>query len=409
MSKIVIFGAGNIGRSLVGQLFSQAGYEVVFIDVLKWLVDALNKERKYRIEIRDVNPKVIWVNNVRAVHAADVEKASLEVATADIAATAVGPNNLESIYPIIAKGLIERLRLGKGPLDIIICENIRNSSQIFRNGLLRHLPKDYPLESMVGLVETSIGKMVPIMTEEQKRRDPLLIFAEAYNKIIADKKAFKLGAPKIEGIEPKDNMAAYVDRKLFVHNMGHAATAYLGYITDPEMKYIWQAIENEHIRCAVKSAMWESGESLIREYPGEFNKRNMGEYIDDLIRRFDNRFLGDTIYRVGRDLPRKLSRNDRLIGALLLDQKNSVPAPCTTIATAAAMFFRAKDEKGGLYFKDKIFAEEIYPHGIDYILEQICGLDPRKDQSLFQRIKETYRMIDADPKNWVDVIKTPRK
>jgi len=404
MSKIVIFGAGNIGRSLVGQLFSQAGYEVVFIDVLKWLVDALNKERKYRIEIRDVNPKVIWVNNVRAVHAADIEKASLEIATADIAATAVGPNNLESIYPIIAKGLIERLRLGKGPLDIIICENIRNSSQIFRNGLSKHLPKDYPLESMVGLVETSIGKMVPIMTEEQKKRDPLLLFAEAYNKIIVDKRAFKLGAPKIEGIEPKDNMAAYVDRKLFIHNMGHAATAYLGYITDPEMKYIWQAIENEHIRRAVKSAMWESGESLIREYPEEFNKQNMREYIDDLIRRFGNRFLGDTIYRVGRDLPRKLSRNDRLIGALLLDQKISIPAPCTTIATAAAMFFRARDEKGNLYFKDKIFAEEIYPRGIDYILKHVCGLDPKKDHSLFQRIKETYRMIDADSKNWISII-----
>jgi len=400
MSKIVIFGAGKIGRSVVGQLFSQAGYEVVFIDVLKWLVDALNKKRKYRIEIRDVNPKVLWVDNVRAVHASDVEKASVELATADIAATAVGPNNLESVYPIIAKGLIERLRLGKGPLDIIICENLRNASQIFRNGLLKHLPKDYPFKLMVGLIETSIGKMVPIMTEEQKRRDPLLIFAEAYNEIIVDKKAFKLEVPKIEGIEPKDNMKAYVDRKLLVHNMGHAATAYLGYITDPEMKYIWQAIENEHIRSAVQRAMWESGESLIREYPGEFSKQNMKEYIEDLIKRFDNRFLGDTIYRVGRDLPRKLSRNDRLIGALLLDQKNSVPAPCTTIATAAAMFFRAKDEKGSLYFKDKIFVEEIYPRGIDHILEHVCGLDPKRDKSLFQRIKEAYHLIEANPENW---------
>ena len=409
MSKIVIFGAGNIGRSLVGQIFSKAGYEVVFIDVLKWLVDLLNKKKGYRIEVKDVNPETIWVDNIRAVHAADVEKASLEVSTADIVATAVGPNNLESIYPIIARGLVKRLKSEKRPLDIIICENIRNSSRIFRDGLSKYLPEDYPLDSMVGLVETSIGKMVPIMTEEQKKKDPLLIFAEAYNKIIVDRKAFKLGVPKIEGIEPKDNMAAYVDRKLFIHNMGHAATAYLGYITDPEMKYIWQAIENKHIRSTVKSAMWESGESLIREYPKEFNRQNMEEYIDDLIRRFDNKFLGDTLYRVGRDLPRKLSRNDRLIGALLLDQKNSVSAPCTTIAAAAAMFFRAKDEKGNLYVKDKIFAEEIYPRGIDYILEQVCGLDPKKDRIVFQEIKETYQVIEADPKNWMDAIKSLRK
>jgi len=397
MKKIVVFGAGNIGRSLVGQIFSQAGYEVVFIDVVKQLIEALNKERKYRIEVKDVNPRTIIVNNVRAVNAADIEKVSIEVATADIAATAVGPNNLKNIYPLIAKGLIKRLKMRKGPLDIIICENIRNASRIFREGLLKHLPEDYPLDSTVGLIETSIGKMVPIMPEEVRRKDPLLLYAEAYNKIIADKKAFKGEIPEIEGLEPKDNMKAYVDRKLFIHNMGHAVTAYLGYITNPEMKYIWQAIENDPIRDTVEHAMWESGKSLIKEYPEEFNEQNIKQYIDDLIRRFDNRFLGDTLYRVGRDLPRKLSRNDRLIGALLLDQKNGVPAPCTTVGTAAAMFFRAKDEKGNLYFKDKLFADEIYPRGIDYILKEVCGLDPVKDRSLFRKIKEAYHQIEANP------------
>lgn len=28
-------------------------------------------------------------------------------------------------------------------------------------------------------------------------------------------------------------MTAYVDRKLFVHNLGHAAVSYLGYQYDP--------------------------------------------------------------------------------------------------------------------------------------------------------------------------------
>ena len=31
--KIVIFGAGKIGRSFIGQLFGCGGYKVVFIDV----------------------------------------------------------------------------------------------------------------------------------------------------------------------------------------------------------------------------------------------------------------------------------------------------------------------------------------------------------------------------------------
>ncbi|RJS74395.1 hypothetical protein CW712_06595, partial [Candidatus Bathyarchaeota archaeon] len=37
-------------------------------------------------------------------------------------------------------------------------------------------------------------------------------------------------------------MTAHVDRKLFIHNLRHAATAYLGYLTDPGLKYVWEAI-----------------------------------------------------------------------------------------------------------------------------------------------------------------------
>lgn len=33
INKIVIFGAGSIGRSLIAQLFARAGYEIVFVDI----------------------------------------------------------------------------------------------------------------------------------------------------------------------------------------------------------------------------------------------------------------------------------------------------------------------------------------------------------------------------------------
>lgn len=31
--KIVIFGAGKIGRSFIGQLFGRSGYKILFVDV----------------------------------------------------------------------------------------------------------------------------------------------------------------------------------------------------------------------------------------------------------------------------------------------------------------------------------------------------------------------------------------
>jgi len=404
MKKIVVFGAGNIGRSLVGQLFSKAGYEVVFVDVDNEIVHALNKHKTYTIEVKDKNPETICVENVRAVHLKDSQKVVNEIVSADIISTAVGVNNLQSVYPHIAQGLTKRTKLRKGPIDIIICENIKDSSSVFSEGLTRYLPKKYHLDSMAGLVEACIGKMVPIMSEMDRRKDPLLVYAEAYNTIILDAKGFKCGVPKVDGIEPKKNITAFVDRKLFIHNMGHAATAYLGYLTDPNMKYIWEAIGNKQIHESVEEAMCESGEALIIEYADEFNNENIHEHIKNLIERFSNKSLEDTIFRVGRDIPRKLSRNDRLIGALLLDEKHSVPAPFTTIIIPAAMLFRGKDDEGKLDPRDDVFANEVFPLGIDRILREICGLDNKKEASLISNIKKAYEKIINEPKNWTNAV-----
>jgi len=120
MKKIVVFGAGNIGRSLVGQLFSKAGYEVVFVDVDNTIVQALNERKAYTIEVKDKRPESVRVENVRAVNLNDSEGVVDEIVSADLLSTAVGVNNLQGVYPSITKGLMKRAELGKSPVDIII-------------------------------------------------------------------------------------------------------------------------------------------------------------------------------------------------------------------------------------------------------------------------------------------------
>ncbi len=184
-------------------------------------------------------------------------------------ATAVGANTLTYIYEIIAEGIKKR----RNPLNIIICENLRYMSRIFRENLLTYLPEGFPVDERVGLVETTIGKMVPIMPEEIRNKDPLLVWAEAYNTLYVAKDGFIGEIPNIEGIVPRENFNAYVDQKLFIHNLGHAITAYLGYLVDPQNKYIWNAINNEVVQGVVEAAMWESGHALIYEYPSEFDEK----------------------------------------------------------------------------------------------------------------------------------------
>ncbi len=393
--KLVQIGAGNIGRSFIGQLFSRGGYEVVFVDVDPAIVAALNERRSYRVEIKDREPETIWVRNVRGVDGRDREACAEELAGADIAATAVGPGALPHVYPTLALGLQRRRDRGAGPLDIIIAENLRDAAEHFRRGLAEHLPPGFPLDEAAGLVETSIGKMVPIMSDADRAADPLLVFAEAYNTLILDAKAFRNPIPDVPGLEPQANMKAYVDRKLFVHNLGHALAAYFAHLEIPEAIYTYEAVEHEAVGPATRAGMWESGRALISAYPSEFDEENMGDHIEDLLRRFANRALGDTIYRVGRDVSRKLSPEDRVIGPLRLDAAEGVPAPYTALCAAAAMLFRATDEHGRLYPRDRDFAEQVYSQGPEHVLRSVCGLDEHDalDGGIFRAVLQAHDFI----------------
>jgi len=318
MSKIIIFGAGNIGRSFIGQLFSRSGYEVVFIDVIEQLIAALNKRGWYNVVIKGSSKEeIIKVTNVRGVLASDKDKVIKEVSSADIISSCVGTSALPGVIPLIAEGLLERYRRDKNlALDIIIALNMRNAAEYFKVELSKILGTGYPLDNLVGLVETSIGKMVPIMTDKDIKEDALQIFAEPYNTLILDKKAFKNPIPNVTGLAPKDNMKAWVDRKLFIHNLGHAAAAYVGYLYNNNFVYLYEALSVKKIYNQTKKIMQQAAEILMKEYPDEFTKKDLRDHINDLLGRFMNKTLGDTIYRVGRDLLRKLEPEDRLVGAI---------------------------------------------------------------------------------------------
>ncbi len=386
--KLVLFGAGKIGRSFIGQLFSRSGYEVVFVDINPSLIEALNKERSYKVFVRDTHPETIVVNNVRGVHGRDIEKVVAEIVSADILAVSVGKNGLRGIVPSLSLGLLEREKAYPGRmLDIILAENMRNAAQFLFEELKHALPDYYPLAQRVGLVETSIGKMVPLI-HDQHDDDLLSVYAEAYNTLIVDKKGFKNPIPSVLGMEAKENMSAWVDRKLFIHNFGHAAVAYMGYAYQPTLSFLWEVLEDDNIRLVAREAMRQSAAALQREHPGVFSKEALQEHIDDLLRRFSNRSLGDTVFRVGCDLYRKLSSDDRVVVPLMSAYNNGLPYERILDVLALGLRFKAVDIDGTMFPGDVGFHEELNEHGPLHVFERVCGFTPEVARLFLNQINE---------------------
>lgn len=250
---------------------------------------------------------------------------------------------------------------------------MRNADDYFSAALKRLLPADFPLNALVGLVETSIGKMVPIMTQKDLEDDPLQVFAEPYNSLIVSKKGFKNPVPDVPDLAPKDNIKAWVDRKLFIHNLGHATAAYLGFGKNPEWVYLNEALQDREVFQTTRATMLQSADILRALYPGEFTDDQLAAHIEDLLHRFQNKALGDTIFRVGCDLYRKLGPEDRLVAPIRAAVILNKPYDLIVNALKAAISFRALDENGNCHPADKQYFREA-EKGLAFVIKHICKL-----------------------------------
>jgi mannitol-1-phosphate 5-dehydrogenase len=387
---IVIFGAGKIGRSFIGQLFSRGGYKVVFVDVNMDLVARLNKERRYKVITKGGRDRRFIVKNVEAISFADTNKVADAVAGAGIMAVSVGKNALENVIPVIAAGLERRYRRDPGNmLDIIIAENMINAGDFMRRQLMRYLPSGYPLNQLVGLVETSIGKMVPLMTSAELEKDPLMIYAEPYNTLILDRKAFRMPVPGIKGLEPKDNIKAWIDRKACIHNLGHATAAYYGFYRHPNRIYMYEVLNDRAVLRFTREVMLQAADVLQVAYPGDFSMAELENHVDDLLSRFRNKALRDTVFRVGHDLTRKLDCSDRFMVAIHLARKVKKPYDMIAKAMSYGFSFRAEDEEGNMFPSDLRFLQALSENVESTLIEKL-HLDPEKDFSILEELKKLY-------------------
>ena len=376
----VMYGGGNIGRGFIGALLSQSGYRVTFVDVAEPVVKHLQEKGCYPVRyVSSQGHEDVLVENVTAVNGNDTEATADAIAACDIMATAVGARILKFIVPNIVAGLRKRWAAGDKPLNIIVCENLMDANLVLEGMIKEHLTEDEKakFDETVGLVEASIGRMVPVQTEEMKDGEPMRVCVERYGFLPTDKAAFKGGVPNIKNVVPFEPFDFYIKRKLYVHNMGHATCAYLGDLLG--LTYIYEAIDVADVRILVQNAMLESAMTLTKKYGVPMEE--ISAHITDLLHRFTNAALMDTCARVGGDPGRKLSPEDRLIGSATLALAQGI-TPAYIVVGAAAGLHRYINEAEGL---------EQGVSAAKQVLTEVCELDAEGE--LAQLILDMYQMI----------------
>jgi mannitol-1-phosphate/altronate dehydrogenase len=153
------------------------------------------------------------------------------------------------------------------------------------------------------------------------------------------------------------------------------------------MKYIWETCKDSSIKLITFKALLESSIALSIEH--NYPLKELIEHANDLIYRFGNRLLGDTVARVGRDPVRKLSKNDRLIGAAKLCMKNGINPVYIAIGIAAGYAFSSENDTS---------AEEISKTigmNLALIRQWRKYSNVRNDWPLFSQVIEFYEMLKS--------------
>ena len=303
--KAVHFGAGNIGRGFVGLILHKAGYEVVFADVNADLIDALAATPSYVVTEVGDGASVWTVDNYRAINSATHEADVVaEIASADIVTTAVGPNILRFVAPLIAAAITQR-PAGLAPLAVMACENAINATDLLKAEVVKALP-DASLADGAIFANTAVDRIVP----GQNPDAGLDVTVESFFEWAIESTPFGDAAPLIPDAHFVDDLAPYIERKLFTVNTGHATAAYHGFAAG--VSSMSEAFSTPAIAAEVRAVLAETKALLVAKH--EFDPEVQQAYIDKNMVRFANPELSDTVDRVGRQPLRKLGRNERFVG-----------------------------------------------------------------------------------------------
>ncbi|MGO4691373.1 mannitol-1-phosphate 5-dehydrogenase [Glaciibacter sp. 2TAF33] len=363
--KAVHFGAGNIGRGFVGLLLHEAGYEVVFADVNAALIDALNAAPNYRVHEAGEEPVTRVVDNFRALNSATQEDQLIEeIATADVVTTAVGPNVLKFVAPVIAAA-IERRDAGLAPLAVLACENAINATDQLAEHVRSAIAADR-WEDVAGravFANTAVDRIVPGQADDAG----IDVTVESFYEWVIEAPAFGGNPPMIPGATFVDNLEPYIERKLFTVNTGHATVAYFGFSAG--VTTISDALAVPAVADAVRRVLEETSALLMAKHGLDADTQRA--YREKILRRFANPALPDTVERVGRQPLRKLSRHERFIGPAAEIAEGGTTPTALLEAVGAVLRFRVPEDEQSVELHEQLAVTSPAE-----FVTAVCGLDP---------------------------------
>ena len=339
METAVHFGAGAIGRGLLGDLLHESGYHIVLVDTMKSLIDQINETKSYDLIEMELGNHRKVIDNVEALHSIEEAGKVVDViSNAVILTTSVRVENLKRIAPVIGKGLVKRLALGNNPINILAFENAYRASDTLKEEIVKCTPdlNDTNIGNVACFANTITDRVVMNIEENGKS---VIQVGDTFEAAIEQNALYDPTARPIKDGSYTNNIDLALDRKLFIVNGGHCACGYLGNLRGYTI--MMDGFKDPQVYKEVRDQMCEVGYMLSKKHHIDY--KELQEYIEFALDRYLTSKNTDYVIRVCRNPIRKLNPKDRLAGPAI--QAAALGLPFANIARAIAAAFTFDSDK----------------------------------------------------------------
>lgn len=385
MKTAVHFGAGAIGRGLLGDLLFESGYRLVIVDTNQQVIDQINETNSFDLIEVDRGNNRKTITNVFAYNSINQEeKVVEEIANAEILTTSVRVENLKWIAPVIAKGLLKRLENQIDPINILAFENAYKASDILRDLILE---KDTQvtaevLEKTARFANTITDRGVMLIEEDGKS---VVQVGEDFEAAVEQTALFDPESKPIKDAAYTKNIDLVIDRKLFIINGGHCYCGYLSNIKG--YTEIQEGFADEEIYNTVREEMREVASMLSKKYDLAF--KELADYVEFALNRYVEAKYVDMVTRVSRNPIRKLGAKDRLVSPGLQAEAMGLPYDNIAKAIAAPFFFDNQDDE-----ESQTIQRFIKENGIEKAITEYTTIQP--DTGLYKAVLNHIRAFKGE-------------
>ena len=230
--ELLVIGAGNIGRGVIGGLFFESGYHLYIYDIMEERMKQLKEQGTYLIErVGANNKRRVLVDDFDVLDCSDTVDLIEHMKKVDLIACCVYEGAFQSICQNLKEAIEYRAEQEAAPLNILLCVNALGAPDYFETELAKLLQNNPAasryLKEKIGICQVMVGMAAMPSSEELIAEDAFAVTTKLDGHIGIDEEPFKGELPQVKQTGGVQKGKAQIYRKVYTGNMKHCMLAFL--------------------------------------------------------------------------------------------------------------------------------------------------------------------------------------